>query len=191
MNELIWFSIPGAICLIAFYLVFPRIGPQNEVITVALAPVVGYVIHQTYRAIFESLRGWETPSRAVIELIRKEYKLEGNGRRLPFLIWEATFYSDRIPDAFREHNRGSWHYIISFRSVSFAAAISAVGVFLIPLMNERRQPILLSLVFITLGLLFWWKAKLTNDSLSRQECAAFWTYRPGFDESAKAIVPHD
>ncbi len=102
MNELIWFSIPGAISLLALHLAFPDRVANVNVLAIASAPVLGFILHQFYRTLFEFGRGWETNNRPVVALLRETYKIPDSEKSKPFLIWETTFYSAGIPDAFRE-----------------------------------------------------------------------------------------
>lgn len=115
MNELIWFSVPGAVGLYALHLAFPGNSSNGGLLVIASAPILGFILHQLYRTVFEACHGWETLRRPVLALIKKEYNLDDGNPRLPFLIWETSFYSDGVPDSFREHNRSGWHYVMSFR----------------------------------------------------------------------------
>ncbi len=197
MNELIWFSIPGAILLVALYHVLPGMENVNSLLTVTGAPVIGYIVHQTYRTLFEIQGGWESSKREVLNVIASTYKLTGNGMRQPFLVWETTFYSEGIPNSFRDHNRGSWHYIMSFRSVSFSALIAAV-LFTARILTEfflgscslkcGDTTLIFIVISLILAMLFWKKASLTYSSLTRQEVAAFHEYREAFDKTAQRII---
>jgi hypothetical protein len=189
MNELIWFSIPGAVGLWALHLVFPHEDWNNKVVVIASAPVLGFILHQLYRVIFESTRGWEKDARPVLALIRETYKIADSQERMPFLIWETTFYSNDIPKAFREHNRNSWHYVMSFRSVAFTSAFSGLAVgFVRTFWRASSMPFLQLGLLALLFLLFWQKGRLTYLSLTRQECSAFRRYRKAFDDTRRALA---
>jgi hypothetical protein len=182
MEQLIWFSVPGSIVLYAIYLLVPNVGAAPPALLVGTAPMLGFVIHQTYRTLFEACRGWESQRRPVLTLIQQAYKLEKAQRHTAFLIWETNFYSDNIPAAFRDHNRNMWHYVMSFRSASFAAAAAAAALALSVVLRCTQTPPLLTVVgFAVLGGMFWLKGRLTYLSLTRQEEAAFRLHRKTFD----------
>ena len=126
MNELIWFSIPGAVLLYAARILFPSLRASPDALVIAAAPVIGFLFHQLYRTLFELCGGWESPRRAVLSAIRSAYAISDTDRHTIFLIWETTIYSDGIPDGFRDHDRGTWHYIMSFRSISLSAALAGI-----------------------------------------------------------------
>jgi hypothetical protein len=189
MNELIWFSIPGAVGLYALHLAFPDSNWDNKVLVIASAPVLGFILHQFYRTIFEARRGWETDSRPVLALIRGVYKIDNSDKQMPFLIWETTFYSKAVPDSFRNHNRNSWHYVMSFRSVAFASAVSGVVLACVPAFWQTSNlPVAQLALFAGLFVLFWQKSRLTYSSVTKQECAAFRRHREGFDDTHGAMT---
>ena len=189
MNDLIWFSIPGAVALYALHLAFPGCHWDNEVLVVASAPVLGFVVHQLFRTIFEVWGCWQTERRPVIRLIRKEYKIETSEKWMPFLIWETTFYSDCIPDSFRQHNRNSWHYVISFWSVALTSALFGVALASVLAFRQTSSiPVVQLACFAVLFVLFSCKGLLTYLSLGKQECAAFRRYRSRFDKTHREMT---
>lgn len=189
MNELIWFSIPGAVGLCALHLAFPNSDWNNKVLVIASAPVLGFTVHQLYRTIFEARRGWETDRRPVLALIRKEYKIRTSNKQMPFLIWETTFYSNAIPDSFRQHNRNSWHYVMSFWSVAFTSFVSGLALACVPAFWQTSGMAVVQLaLFAGLFILFWYKGRLTHSSLTEQECAAFRLHRKSFNDTHTAMT---
>lgn len=192
MNELIWFSIPGAVGLWALHLAFPQEEWNNKLLVIASAPVLGFILHQLYRTLFESKRGWETNARPVVALIRETYKIKDSEKHKPFLIWETTFYSAGIPGAFRDHNRNAWHYVMSFRSVAFTSALSGLALAFVPTFWKTSSlPVLWLGLFGALFVLFWQKGRLTYLSLTRQECATFHHYRKNFDDTKNLLDTDD
>ena len=188
MNELIWFSVPGAVGLYALHLAFPGNSSNGGLLVIASAPILGFILHQLYRTVFEACHGWETIRRPVLTLIKKEYNLDDANPRLPFLIWETSFYSDGVPDSFRENNRSGWHYVMSFRSIAFASAIAGIALACIPAFwQSTEMPGAQIGLFGALALLFWLKGRLTYSSLTDQECAAFRRYRPAFDSTRETM----
>ena len=182
MNDLIWFSIPGAIALYASYILFPTFGSAPAAVLVGAAPVSGFIIHQIYRTFFELRGGWESPRRPVIVFIQEAYGIPTSEKNSAFLIWETTIYSDQLPEAFREHNRRMWHYVMSFRSVWLAASLSCIALIVVQFLCGLPRPTTrFVLGFSYLELAFCWKGKLTYNSLSKQEVAAFQAHRNGFD----------
>jgi hypothetical protein len=189
MEQLIWFSVPGAIALYAIYLLVPTVGAAPPTLLVGTAPMLGFVIHQTYRTLFEVCRGWESQRRPVLTLIQQAYNLKEPQRHTAFLIWETNFYSDSIPAAFRDHNRSMWHYVMSFRSAAFSAAASAAALVLPFVALGTQTPAILPVVgFAVLGGMFWLKGRLTYLSLTRQEEAAFKLYRASFDKASSITL---
>ena len=189
MNELIWFSIPGALVVYAARLSIPEVHTAPDALIIASAPVVGFLFHQLYRAIFESCGGWESNSRRVLFEIRAAYKIPDDDQHAPFLIWETTFYSDRISNSFRDHNRGAWHYIMSFRSIVLSAAFAGLLLAVTPAFwTTAFNPLLHMVSYVGIFGLFCLKSHLTHDSLTRQEIACFHRYRPAFDETQKVLI---
>jgi hypothetical protein len=94
MNTLIWFSIPGAVAVYSLYMSIPQFKALPSSLVIASAPVIGFLIHQLYRTVFEWIGGWENIKRPVLRLISEEYKIPSfqKNESLPFLIWEITFY---------------------------------------------------------------------------------------------------
>lgn len=189
MNELIWFSIPGAVLLFAAGLLFPSLRAAPDTLLVAAAPVSGFLFHQFYRTVFELFGGWASSRRPVVAAIRSAYAIPATDHNTPFLIWETTFYSDGIPESFRAHNRGAWHYIMSFRSIWWSSALGAICLLVVPrFWGGASQSIGCVLSFVVVSVVFFLKAHLTYSSLGRQEVACFQHYRSAFDATRNAIV---
>ena len=70
MNELIWFSIPGAILLLAIGIIMPNelfyVKTEYIAIIIVSAPIIGFIVHQLWRTIFEIVWGFHTKKRLVI-----------------------------------------------------------------------------------------------------------------------------
>ena len=83
----------------------------------------------------------------------------------------AFFVTGR--SAFREHDRGAWHYILSFRGTVFAAVLGLLWT-AFWYFAQGRQPRLLAVAAaeVAVGLAFAFKAKYSYKSLVRQEVAA-------------------
>lgn len=186
MNDLIWFSVPGAILLVAISISVPAILPSDGTVLIGLAPIVGFIVHQSLRVIFESLGGWHFKAREVVSVISNTYQLAN--RKDAFLVWELAFYSDNIPAPFRDHDRGAWHYILSFSSCCFAAFLGGILVALVPPQVSRMLH-LETVAFFVLGGLFLVKAFLTFRSLNGQEVAFFLMYRDDFNKAHGALLP--
>jgi hypothetical protein len=106
MNELIWFSVPGAIAICAIYLLCPRIGSAPAAVLIGVVPMLGFILHQTYRTFFEAFGGWESPRRSVLASIQAAYRIDQSQRYAAFLIWETTFYSNDIPGLIQRSQSG-------------------------------------------------------------------------------------
>lgn len=183
MDQLIWFSIPGAVFLFAVASIFPTSFNTEPkiIILVASVPVVGFIIHQTFRLIFELTGGFARKSRKVLAYLSTRFS-EHEGSRIDnvkaFLIWETTFYSSKFPAAFRDHDRGSWHYILSFWSICASALIA--GVFCVVFFFVTRQ---VNLLWVGIGefaiaLIFWLKGNTSYRSLNNQEV---WVVRSNYE----------
>ena len=205
MDRLIWFSMPGAVLVPAIVACVPELSnfkiTEGEAVLLAITiPFVGFVLHQVYRMLFEATGSFARGSRPVIRPIQQEYSASAPNtkvsRKDAFLIWEITFYSEPFPNSFREHDRGAWHYVFSFWSVSFAALIAMASLVLcgLPVELNSVTPIalhpqtLLLVGELAMFIVFYIKGKQTFDSLMRQEVAAFWRHRHAFDQTADAIL---
>jgi hypothetical protein len=191
VQDLIWFSVPGSIGVLTLGLLFPSVAAIAPAILIASAPMLGFVLHQSYRTLFELTGGWESGDRSVLALIGTEYDVEDE--RTQFLIWETTFYSEGIPAPFREHNRAAWHYVMSFWSVAFTSFISAVALAITPLIFPQIDaPVPAVIAGFLMTAIFWLKGRQTYASLTRQEVAAFAAHKKAFDavgESVKRVIP--
>jgi len=122
MDKLIWFSIPGGIAVFSIGLVLPIIFNGSYVgITIVAIPILGFIIQQVWRLFFELFWGYNSKNRNIISTLMRDYNLNNNDA---FLLWELTLYSENISDSFRNHDRGVWHYVMSFYSCSLASIIS-------------------------------------------------------------------
>jgi hypothetical protein len=184
MNELIWFSIPGAIFLILLS-VLGCLSCVPDSLIIGLAPVIGFFIHQIYRCFFELCGGWSRPSRSIIKRLKTDYSVDNPKKA--FLIWEMTFYSNDIPEPFRSHDRGAWHYVMSFRSCSLVSSVSAAITFFLIISCCKTEFCLPFLGFLFAAIVFWMKAHLTFLSIEKQEIAIIELYKCKFDKTASKI----
>lgn len=164
MQELIWFSIPGALVMAALWLVCPRFSAVDPALGIALAVVLGFVVHQTFRVAFELSGGWASRFRPVIREIRK------SGSHSPlqaFLIWELTLYADDTAAAFRDHDRNAWHFVMSFWATALAAVLGG----LIVMRSDTPEAATWRWGFAAVAVVFALKGFLTARSISQQEIA--------------------
>jgi len=180
MKELIWYSIPGAIfqSILALYIYkhCPLEKDINQVAFLFTAPIVGFIIHQTARLLFEGILGYNSTIRYVIKDIKKAYNLENNNKA--FLIWELTFYGKDVPESFREHNRGTWHYIMSFIACWLASLSAIWFCYSFNVSNNWRIYLALTMIF----LIFLIKMFQTYKSLNEQERYYFEKRKCEFDK---------
>ncbi len=191
MEELIWFSIPGAFAVLAVILGFPTLSLNQQKAAVLCAPVLGFIIHQFMRCLFEVEGGFHSSHRTVIREIQKAYGLPHTrqGRRDAFLIWETTFYSNAIPEPFRAHDRGAWHYILSFWSVALAAVLAAALLLVLVRIGTAIPHLFHWLILLGLAAaLFTIKGIQTFCSLRAQEVAVFNAHRKSFNNTRKQIA---
>jgi hypothetical protein len=190
VNELIWFSIPGAIFIAACAVGGFFVGLDSK-IAIALALPIGFTIHQLFRTCFEFRDGWARKSRKVIALLESHYRLKS--RQDAFILWEMTLYSHKtdgtaseVSEAFRKHNRDSWYYVLSFWSCAFISVSCALGMSLCAL---EISPLDLKWSSLFLGMfwVFWKKGNLTYAAVNDQEEAAFKLYRDIFDRIAEEL----
>jgi hypothetical protein len=177
MEELIWFSIPGAVLAAAIIAVWPSsVTSANSIIWVVLVPLIGFVAHQTFRLIFELTGGFARRSRITLRYISKAIARQESVPELSFdqafLIWEIVFYSDDFPAAFRDHDRGAWHYILSFWGVSLSAMLSiALCLTGYVAILRTTEVLLVAVAELLIAVIFYLKGRSTYYSLIRQESA--------------------
>lgn len=186
MNELIWFSIPGAIVLGALGIAIPPdfydLSTDTIPAFIVAIPVLGFIIHQLWRTIFEFLLGGyaSEKTRTVISDLMKKYGLTNKSA---YLVWELTFYSDKFPDSFRQHNRGAWHYIMSFSSCALACLLALIIVAISCICFKGWIIIL----FLFLCVMFFIKAWTTLKSINSQESAMLMINGPMFEEKVTVL----
>jgi hypothetical protein len=101
LQELIWFSIPGFVMAAAIIAVWSSMidSEPKTVLWIILVPVIGFIIHQLYRLIFEATGGFARKSRKVLHHISKILAPRGNvpvpDLKQAFLVWEIVFYSEQ------------------------------------------------------------------------------------------------
>lgn len=176
MQELIWYSMPGALLMTAIALVWPESLDTDgkRLVFAALIPLVGSAIHQAFRAAFEATGGFERSSRKVPITIMKTLATSERrvltSRHQAFLVWETSFYSAEFPAAFREHDRGAWHYILSFWGMALAGLAGTflfLGAYLFQ--AAHRRFLVASLLEVAVAGTFALKGFLTYRSLVSQE----------------------
>jgi hypothetical protein len=181
--QLIWFSVPGSLVVAALLFTgwWPDLKSSGAAfLTAGAVPLIGFVIHQVFRIVFEVSFGFEWRGRKVISHIQQHWQNDRLDERKAFLIWESAFYSDQFPASFREHDRGAWHYILSFWSGSVAAVVAAA----ISIGYSWNA----ILAFIAMAVVLGAKGFLTWRSLCEQEVQIFRRYRHVFQESRDALM---
>ena len=108
--------------------------------------ILGFVINQAYRILFERFWGFSSAKRNVLRKISKrclrvsETKPRFLSRRrldTAFVIWETTFYDCDFPESVRKHNESLWHYVVSFQTNVLA---SLIGVLLLLVLHYFYVP---------------------------------------------------
>ncbi|MBI3799287.1 MAG: hypothetical protein HY268_20270 [Deltaproteobacteria bacterium] len=203
LEQLIWYTVPGALVVAAMLLVWPHVLQPDGMTALIIAgtPLLGFVIHQAYRLFFEWRGGFTQESRRSLDIlwqaIARPCGFENSDHRYTksFLIWEITFYGEEIPEGFRGHDRGAWHYILSFRASSwssFFAAFILVWAILWRTYTNTQQGslfylIIAALVAVAVGFIFCFKGKQTHESLMNQEIAVIYRYAEKFSETARKL----
>ena len=194
MEELIWFSIPGAVFTIALVTIFPSLieSDAKSVVLALSVPVTGFIIHELFRLLFELTGGFARKSRKVIDFLMQEIapteNIKLSSRESAFMVWEITFYSDGIPSSFLNHDRGAWHYLLSFWGISMTAFIAAcfclIAYFVV---RQGTIPIWVALFEALVGVTFYWKGLTTYRSLVEQEIAIVKMHKELFVKTLKAL----
>lgn len=192
MEQLIWFSVPGAVIVFAFVTTYPDpISAQGAAALGGAIPLIGFLFHQGFRVVFEALGCYENDCRLVISQIADDFELKGeNRRRQAFEIWEITFYGEKFPKAFRDHDREAWHYIQSFWSGAFAGVAGLILLFVFQCCFKshiRLAPLAVAVYIVTAAILAV-KGWQTYRSLVRQEVAA---YKACYQEFKKVAESRD
>jgi hypothetical protein len=176
MEELIWFSMPGAVFVAAVVALWPEAVDTDPkaILLVILVPLAGFVLHQLYRLLFEWTGGYARKSRSVIHYIKDKLApqkgVELEELREAFMVWELTFYGDEFPAAFRSHDRRAWHYILSFWSIALSGIIaSLLGALWCCFKSCSALHLGVALSGLAVAALFYLKGGSTYDSLVEQE----------------------
>ena len=124
MEQLIWCTIPGALLVTA--LVIPGFWLTRDTsgwtaITICTAPVVGLVMRETFRCLFNTWFRFRLPRWRVLGSIMRTQGDCSMGAKDAFVIWECGLCSDTFPAAFRDHLTRSMDRMFAYGSVSFAA----------------------------------------------------------------------
>lgn len=197
MNELIWYSIPGAVVTYVIYLFFPGLlhettGDKGGAIAGVLAtPIFGFVAHQFFRTLFEAFRIWERPCcRSVLRHISVKYKPSDKDHG-SFLIWDLTFYSQVFPQSLKDHQRSMWHFTLSFWSVAFTSLLGLGALVVARLCGWTFDDSLCwpLCILVFLVALFTSKGFLTYQQLMREELETFRIYEKLFEATAKGQPP--
>ncbi|MDZ4403369.1 hypothetical protein [Prosthecobacter sp.] len=196
MKELIWFTIPGGIAAFAWWLIFPHgFESDNAPFFAAAASFgFGYMLNQIVRCIWEQWFGYNHKRRTVLNKIKQAYDLkeEGSHENKAFDIWHSAFYSDCIPESFREHNSGTWHYLIAFLTVQWAWILGAFALMAAQCLSSHKGDgrCLCGgvILFLVMAVIIWWKRDLTLRALDRQEEACFKRYRSVFNKAKEEIM---
>ncbi len=168
--------------MVAIAILYPGIitNSHGAPVCIASVPVMGFIIHQAFRLCFEVTGGFARRTRKVVGYIAKECKMETNKNisklEHAFMVWESSFYSDNFPSSFREHDRGTWHYVLSFWSIAFAACLALFVVIahliVYPCYYRGNGTIIISIIFeVFICICFYAKGNKTYNSLIKQEVA--------------------
>jgi hypothetical protein len=194
METLLWFSLPGAILAIAVIGMDPILvqSEGSKFLAAAVVPAVGFGVHQFYRILFEVSGGFKRKSRTALDHIQSKIApnsgIKDCKREKAFLIWETTFYSDEFPSPFRDHDRGTWHYILSFQSAAFAAALSLCWLgFSYWIRAKQSHLATIAVIEVVIGLIFALKSKTSYVSLIRQELAVTFIWCDLFTKTSEKI----
>lgn len=200
MERFIWYSAPGVILLPGALVLWPdawEFDVRSIVAGVILASFLGFIIQQIFRFMFEATGSFARPSRSVLNHICGDFAQANDlgeiDRQTAFLIWEITFYSNAFPDSFRDHDRGAWHYIFSFWSITLAALITLGLCMVAIIMGKIGCDIFIGIFSAgaAIGVLFYLKGRQTYLSLIKQEEAVFKRNEKAFRKTAKRLLSGD
>jgi hypothetical protein len=182
MDQLIFFSVPGLVMALTVFIIRPSIvNSREELAALALlTPLVGYIIHQTYRWVFEWGQGFGRNSREVVSYIYEKLAPSESlliSREEAFLVWEVAIYDTQKFSGFLQHDGRSFHFTLAFWSTTFA---SIIGVFTTAVWFSFFQNIYYFLtpinIFLTyfqifLAVIFYLRGKNVYKSINKQEVA--------------------
>jgi len=187
MEELIWFSMPGAVLAAAIVTLWPTTvdTEPKAIMWVVLVPAIGFIVHQFYRLIFEMTGGYARKSRTVLQhiisVLAPHKNIVLSAPQKAFLVWETAFYSEQFPAAFRDHDRGVWHYILSFWSISLSGIVSCLLAAIGFLFVSSTSPVLfVAVAELVITLLFYLKGRSKYSSLVKQEVALVYSHKELF-----------
>ncbi len=187
--------MPGFVAVGSVAVLWPSTLATGEGVAVLAlaAPALGFALHQFFRVGFEATGGFARRSRTSLDALMELAQSEQHrvDRWQAFMAWEVTFYGSAVPEAFRSHDRGGWHYILSFWSIAFAAGVSFV-LAVVAMLAGFAQCGWLSLAGLVVGqavvgLGFFWKGRQTFSVLVAQETAVIRLYRDAFADTLRKL----
>ena len=188
MEQLIFFSIPGALMIGSVVVGWPQPNYYDKtyfwVAIIAITPMFGYIIHQIYRIGFERTGGFARESRTTLQTIVDAFREQRTlSIEEAFQVWEITFYSDEFPDSFRDHDRRTWHFIHAAWSAAFAAVLGLCALTISTYTQEPVGTVGLLLAFLNFGvyLVCWLKAGTAYRDLMEREIAVFRRHFSSFE----------
>jgi len=199
MDQLIFFSIPGLVFGLSIIGIFsPSITTkENLVIFALLIPLAGYILHQTYRLIFEWTGGFGRKSREVVTFIQEDLDPQlplSISREDAFLVWEITIYDTKEFSGFLAHDARSFHFTLAFWSTTFAAAIGVITTLLFfffqkDILNVYFSPLKfwIGLFQLIIAIIFFIRGKNVYKSINEQEVAFLKKNKEVFTDSMKKI----
>ncbi|MBI1818441.1 MAG: hypothetical protein HYR72_25950 [Deltaproteobacteria bacterium] len=191
--EVVWYTIPGAIFLVPLLspspqqLVCNAMGFDKAAGLAGIFFLVGYVLHQMARAVFEFwFVGYAMGARSAITCIQQGGKWEEDKDRHRWFryrndfqrgcreertwrlkaqaVWELGAYnSSVIKEEMYRHIQRAWNYWISFQAIAFSSVLSIVSAMVC---HGCTWWIPIQLIIVVV---FWLKSELTLEYINRQE----------------------
>lgn len=201
MDQLIFFSIPGLVFALTIIGIDPSIisssSDQKLVALALLTPLIGYILHQTYRYFFEFTGGFGRNSRAVVKYIHEKLAPQESmsiSKENAFLVWEIAIYDTKDFSGFLAHDAKSMHFTLAFWSTTFASIFGIIFTLLyFFFQNEPTDKfftplkISLAVIQILLAIVFYLRGRNVYKSINEQEVAFLYKNESVFIDCMKKI----
>lgn len=195
-RQVLWYFIPGGVVIVSLLISVDDLHVDKGDIggIVLLTPVLGYFVHQVWRAVFEATKMYCWKERESMVILYEDLP---NCRYLPpkkertepstsdllgaYMIWELTFHSGRMPEKIWERNQKAWHYFQAFGGVAAGNLFAALAVWILMVLEfQMTHPwpvIVTNVIMLAISIC---KAILTYRFTGKSESSIYHYYREEF-----------
>jgi len=168
VRELLWWALPGVMIAGPLRLLFTN-GSEAPPwwSLLAIAPAVGFVLHQTVRSFFEARdNGFRSPHRGGLDVIIERGNLTPRADRgdIAYQVYEIVFYQRPDWQAARDHAHRCWEYIFLFRGTALGCLIGS-GMGVLAAHRHFGLALLYLLALLPSAYVLWKKAEQTRAAL--------------------------